>query len=124
MITLDTITLPADLLWIDEYKWSGIAQQTDIMQDGAVVVQADAQQTGRPVTLQGGDNFGWIDKATLESLRTLARNPGLEITLTMHDGVARNVVFTGDRLVAEAVVEYSETDPGDYYSVTLYLMEL
>lgn len=124
MITLDDITLADDLLWIDEYKWSGIAQQTDIMQDGAVVVQADAQQTGRPITLQAGDNFGWMDKATTELLRDKARQPGLQMTLTMHDGVVRNVVFTGDRLVANQVIDYSETDPGDYYSVTLYLMEL
>ncbi len=124
MITLDNITLPDDLLWIDEYKWSGVQQQTDIMADGAVVVQADAQQTGRPITLQGGDNFGWIDRATLELLRLKARDAGLQMTLTMHNGVTHNVVFTADRLSATPVVDYSNPANDDYYTITLYLMEL
>ena len=123
-ITLDSIVLPEDLIWIDEYQWSGVQQQTDIMADGAVVVQADAQQTGRPITLRGGDNFGWIDKATLESLRTMARTAQAEYTLTLHDAVERNVVFTGDRLQAEQVVERSDSDDTDFYIATLYLMEL
>ena len=124
MITLDGITLPEDLIWLDEYKWSGVAQQEDIMADGAVVVQADAQQTGRPITLAGGDNFGWIAKSTLESLRTLSRTAGSEYTLVLNDGSERNVVFTGERLTAEPVVEHNTPADTDYYVATLYLMEL
>ncbi len=124
MITLDAITLPADLIWLDEYKWSGVAQQEDIMADGAVVVQADAQQTGRLITLAGGDNFGWIAKSTLESLRTLSRTAGSEYTLVLNDGSERNVVFTGERLSAEQAYEHSYPEDDHPYIVTLYLMEL
>lgn len=124
MITLNLIDLPADLIWLDEYKWSGVAQQVDVMADGAVVVQADAQQTGRTITLAGGDNFGWIDKTTLEQLRTLALSAGQEMTLTLHDGSSRNVVFTGERLSAEQVYEHSFPDGGHPYVITLNLMEL
>ncbi|MCK9172758.1 MAG: hypothetical protein RBR03_09115 [Desulfuromonas thiophila] len=123
-IVLDSLTLPDDLLWIDEYKWSGVAQQVDILADGAVVVQADAQQTGRLITLQGGDDFGWLDRTTLEALRLLAAAPGAQYSLTLHDGTPRNVVFTGDRLTAAPVVDYSAPAASDVYSVTLYLMEL
>jgi hypothetical protein len=122
-MTLDAITLPADLLWLDEYKWSGVAQQVDIMADGSVVVQADAQQTGRAITLAGGDDFGWIDRATLELLRAKAGQPGLEMTLTLGDGV-HNVVFSGERLTAEPVYAVSDPDAAHPYVVTLYLMEL
>ena len=98
MIQLDDITLPEDLIWIDEYQWSGVAEQIDIMSDGAVVVQADAQQTGRPITLRGGDNFGWIFKSVLEQLFALSRQAVLEMTLTLNDGSTHNVVFTGERV--------------------------
>ena len=124
MITLGAIELPADLLWIDEYKWSSVAQQVDIMADGAVVVQAEAQQTGRPITLAAGDNFGWISKATLELLRTAANAPGTEYTLTLNDASTRNVVFTGNRLEAEQIYEHSHPEDGHPYKITLYLMEL
>ncbi len=124
MITLGGIELPADLIWLDEYKWSGVVQQEDIMADGAVVVQADAQQTGRLITLAGGDNFGWIAKSTLESLRTLSRTAGSEYTLVLNDGSERNVVFTGERLTAEQAYEHSYPEDDHPYIVTLYLMEL
>ena len=118
MITLDNITLA------DAPARPAYASGTLNLADGAVVVQADAQQTGRPITLQGGDNFGWIDKATLELLRLKARDAGLQMTLTMHNGVTHNVVFTADRLSATPVVDYSNPANDDYYTVTLYLMEL
>lgn len=123
-ITLDAIALPADLLWLDEYQWSSVSQQVDIMADGAVVVQADAQQTGRPITLAGGDNFGWMDRATLELVRAKANIAGQQMTLTLNDGGAHNVVFTGDRLTADPIYEHSYPETTHPYKVTLHLMEL
>lgn len=123
-ITLDAIALPADLLWLDEYQWSSVAQQVDVMADGAVVVQADAQQTGRLITLAGGDNFGWMDRTTLELVRAKANLAGEQMTLVLNDGISRNVVFTGDRLTAEQVYEHSHPEDAHPYKVTLYFMEL
>ena len=124
MIKLSEIELPDDLIWVDEYKWSGVAQQVDVLVGGAVVVQADAQQTGRLITLAGGDNFGWVSKDTLELLRTLSRQTDTEMTLTLNDGSEHNVIFTGDRLHAEQVFEHSFPDDEHPYVLTLYLMEL
>ncbi len=124
MIQLDDITLPEDLIWIDEYQWSGVAEQIDIMSDGAVVVQADAQQTGRLITLRGGDNFGWIFKNVLEQLFALSRQAVLEMTLTLNDGSTHNVVFTGERIKADQVYEHSDPEDDHPYIVTLYFMEL
>lgn len=123
MNTLDDIQLPTDLIWLDEYRWSGVQQQEAIMADGAIVVQADAQQTGRTITLAGGDNYGWVDKATLELLRLKAQSAGLQMTL-VHNGTTRNVIFTAERLTAQPVYEHSYPDESHPYSVTLYLMEL
>lgn len=123
MIQLETVTLPDDLLWLNEYQWTPVAQQVSIMADGAVVVQADAQQTGRPITLTGGDDFGWIRRDQLETLRGMAAQAGQVYTLTLHDGSTRSVMFTGDRLRAEPVYQHSDPDTDHPYSVTLYLME-
>ncbi len=124
-MTLDDITLPDDLLWLDRYKWSGVAQQEDVMADGSLVIQADTQQTGRPITLQGGDNFGWISKAVIDALRAKAVQAGLQMSLTLPgETTPRNVVFTGERFIAEPVVDYATPDDGDYYTCTLYLREM
>jgi len=89
-----------------------------------VVVQADAQQTGRLITLRGGDNFGWIFKNVLEQLFALSRQAVLEMSLTLNDGSTHNVVFTGERIKADQVYEHSDPEDDHPYIVTLYFMEL
>lgn len=128
MITLTyndtTIELPDDLLWPNKYKWSAVKQEETVLNDGSIAVEADAQQTGRLITIMAGDNFGWIKRSDLDQVKVLEAQAGLQMTLTMHDGVERNVVFTGDRLTAEPVIEYAEDAPDDYFIANYYFMEL
>lgn len=124
MITLNGIDLSEDLLWIDQYKWSSVEQNEQVMSDGSVVVQADAQQTGRKITLKGGDNFGLLKKSKLDAVAAFEAQAELQMTLTLNDGLPRNVVFTGDRLTAGPLIDYNTPDDDDDYTVTLYFMEL
>ena len=124
MITLAGISLTSDLLWADEYDWTTISQQEDIMSDGSVVVQADAQQTGRPITLLGGDTFGYVAKSVVDSISTLANNPGLEMELILNDGSTHNVIFTENRFTAEQACDNNNPSADFLYFISLFLMEL
>jgi hypothetical protein len=124
MISLDALALTSDLLWIDEYTWTTIAQQEDVMADGSVVIQAEAQQTGRPITLLGGDTFGWVKKSVVESLKALAETPNLLMTLTLNDASTFTVVFTKDRFTAATVCDNNNPDSEFLYTISLYLMVL
>jgi len=127
MITLTynatVIDLPDDLLWVDEYRWSPVAPQETVTLDGALLVQAMAQQAGRPITLEGGSDYAWIKKNVLEALRVLEATPGAEMTLTIRED-EYTVIFTGDRLRADPVWPIADPDDDQPYAVTLYLREV
>jgi hypothetical protein len=124
MITLDALTLPADLIWTDEYRWNPVAQQENVTLDGALVVQAMAQQTGRPITLAGGEDYAWVRRSLLEQLRAKANTPEQEMTLTLNDGSEHTVIFTGDRMSADPVWTVSDPDDDQPYVVTLFFREV
>lgn len=123
MISLDALQLPDDLIWTDRYRWSPVSQQKTLTLAGSMIVQEAAQTAGRPITLAGTANSAWISKTNLDSLQAMAEAPEAVYTLTLHDGSTRAVMFTGDRLVADPVADYSLPDDGDYYYLTVFLME-
>jgi hypothetical protein len=124
MITLDALSLPADLIWTDEYRWSPVAQQENITLSGALVIQTMAQQSGRPITLTAGEGHAWTSRSLLDQVRAKANDGGLEMTLTLNDGVARQVVFTGERFTADSVWPVSDPETTQPYVVTLYFREV
>ena len=74
-LTLDSITLPTDLIWIDEYAWTPVKQSINTAVNGGLIIEAAAALAGRPITLQGGDDYAWASKATLELLRLKQATP-------------------------------------------------
>jgi len=124
MISLDALDLTADLLWVNEYAWSSVGQVEDVMSDGSVVVQSESQQTGRLITLVGGDTFGYVTKAVVDQLRVKSESPGLQMTLTLNDARTFNVVFVDDRFKAQTVADHNNPSSDYLYSLSLYLMVL
>ena len=122
-ITLDSITLPPDLLWTDEYQYTPVKQSINTAVDGSLVIEAAAALTGRPITLQGGDDYAWCSKATLELLRLKQAQPGLVMTLTLLS-VAHNVIFMQPGITAKPVLDYSNPEATDWYAVTLKFLEV
>lgn len=123
-LTLDAITLPSDLIWVDEYDYSPVRQTVATAVDGTLIVEVAAQQKGRIITLQGGADYAWIDKATLDSIRAKYIQPGLVMTLTLR-GVSYSVIFAQpDGLKAALVVDYSNPDSTDFYTLTLKFIEV
>ena len=48
---LDTVTLPDDFLWVNEFGWSPVAQRTERTLTGALVVHEAQQSYGAPLSL-------------------------------------------------------------------------
>lgn len=123
-ITLDAIALPDDLIWIDEYAYTPVTQTTSTAVDGSLIIEAAAQIKGRPITLQGGDDAAWIDRAMLELIRAKQYQAGLSMTLTMR-GVNYTVLFVQPGgIEAKPIIDYNLPVTADWYSLTLKFIEI
>jgi hypothetical protein len=124
-ISLDAIALPAGLEWIDEHDWSPVTQVVKKTLTGALVISEQAQLKGRNITLQGDPETTWVTKTDLDQLLTKANTADLAMVLDYH-GTSYNVMFLRDQTAIEArlIVPFSNPQSGDYYSLTLRLMEV
>lgn len=124
-MTLDTVTLPLGLLWADEYNWHAVGQKSAYTLTGALVVESAGKQAGRHITLAGGEDYGWVQRATLDALYALAAIPGKVMTLTLPDARTYQVMFRHHdegAISAEALLQKCIQAADDYYVVTIYLM--
>jgi hypothetical protein len=122
-LTLDAITLPPDLMWVDEYAYTPVKQTINTAVDGALIIEAAAALAGRPITLQGGDDYAWVDRSTLESLRVKQALPGQIMTLVLL-GVSHSVLFMQPGITAKQIIDYSNPENIDWYAVTLKFIKV
>lgn len=125
--SLDTITIP-DLHWIDEIGWTPVAQSDDERSlTGALMIDIGEKQAGRPITLVGGKNWGWMIYETLTQLMAFAAVAGKEMTLTIGTRTF-NTMFRhsdGDPIEATPVIQQNPPEPEDNYrDVVIRLMEV
>ena len=119
------MTLPADMIWVDEFNWSPVQRATEFSLAGALIVDIAERQAGRPITLQGADNAGWMHRSALLALYALAADPAVASrALTLADGRVFTVAFDDDPIEAEPVIDYNINDAADWYVVTLKLIEV
>lgn len=124
MTTLDAITLPDDLLWIDEYAHTPVKQTVSTAVDGTLIIEAATQTKGRPITLQGGADYGWVTRTVLEQVRAKQYQAGLQMTLVVR-GNYYNVLFAQPGgIEAKPVIDYNNPDGTDVYTVTLKFFEV
>jgi hypothetical protein len=126
-ITLDDIILPPDLHWDDEFDWTPVAQAVDYTLAGALEIQVGTRLAGRPITLVGGEGKAWTTRATVLLLQAKAALPGEEMTLTLNDARTFTVAFRhgdGQPVEARPIIPYNTPAAGDYYALTLRLMEV
>lgn len=73
-----TLTLAAnaargdDFTWPDEFAWTAVQTTTSFSWTGALMIDRGIKLAGRPITLQGGDTWGWIARATVQQLQAWA----------------------------------------------------
>ena len=116
-----TLALPDDLDWIDEYAHRPVAMSVGFTLTGRAHVESVAYVTGRPITLQADQSSAWIDRASLDTLKTWEATAGLVLVLTLRT-VPRNVMFDSRQspgAEARPLIIYSDPASGDYYVSTL-----
>jgi len=128
-ILLAGLNLPCDLEWVDEYGWSPVQSSSNVAINGALVFERSKQMTGRPITLQGGEGFGWMTRAQIIQLVAIADDIALgPHTLRMPDGVEYTVHFRHDggtpAISATPLYPLVPPDDTDLYVVTIRLIEV
>ena len=123
---LDTVTLPDDLLWQNEFEWNQNTQSQDRTLSGALVVQTAARLYGRPIRLVGGTTGGWITRATAKAIRALEADPVKVMTLTgLNDEAPLAVMFdrsNGPAFESQMIMRFANPDDQTWYSCALRLI--
>ncbi len=121
-VTLNSIELPDDTIWQDEFDWTAVAQSVETDITGGLVVEHTAGLSGRPVTL----HLGWINRSTLEDIETLRDDPDQPVmVLNLSDGRMLNVLFRhydGVPIEAMPVIERPFYIEEDIFDVILKLI--
>lgn len=122
--SLNGISLPADLVWSDEFAWTPVEQAKTYTLDGALLVESQVRQAGRPITLSGGEDRGWVTRDVVALLYALAQTVKDDLALTLADGRQFTCAFRHGEGAIEArpVVPLGPPGSGDYYTLTLRLM--
>lgn len=128
MIKLDDVVLPDGLWWADELNWCPVEQSAEYSLAGSLVIDHGTKLAGRPITLVGGENFGWTDRETVLALKEMEATSGIEMTL-IYGSRTFDVMFDlagGPAVTATPIVQHvdGETDDAIYYSLTIKLMEI
>lgn len=90
-----TVELPGDLEWIDKYSWTSVYDDVNYTITGALVVSTSRKQTGRFITLSGGEDFGWLTEEQVEGIYRLIED-GEDINLVLDDNTSFVVRFRYD----------------------------
>ena len=128
MITLThagiTVELPGDLFWTDRYSWRSVTSSAEYTLTGALVVEYDQRQAGRPITLEGDTTRAWMGRATADTLQAWANTPAAVMQLDWH-GETHTVEWrhSDGALDVRAVRELLPHDSEDRVIATLRLME-
>lgn len=90
--TNESLSLPQDLHWKDEFEWHAVAQSTpEYTLSGSLIIQQGVKQAGRPITLSG--EWAWLDLKTIRTLSSWCDEPELKLQLTHYDGRVFQVAF-------------------------------
>lgn len=121
--TLGSIQIPRGLVWSDEFSWHAVSKATDYSITGALLIDVGVKQAGRTITLEGSETAGWLTRATLQALYTLAQAPDADHLLTLADGRTFTVQFAPDQPIDAAPIARPELPPADFpYVATVRLI--
>lgn len=123
-IVLGGVTLSPSLLWEDRDSFSQVAQTTKRTLGGGLVVYHQPLSGGRPITLTATEDTGWITRAMLDSLQSMALSAGSVYTLNLH-GFLANVMFRHHEPPAVSFVPLQPRAvplSGDFYTGQIKLL--
>lgn len=78
----NTVYLPKELIWQDEFSWDPVAQAYEYSVEGNFLIQESKKKKGRHITLVGHNDMAWIDREDMKILVAMRDITGLKMTLT------------------------------------------
>lgn len=123
-IALDSINLPADLLWADEFEWTPTESASEYSVDGALIIDVGTKRAGRPITLEADDDRAWIDRTTLQALHALTTPANRVMTLALRGATYGVVWRPGVDPINATPIFPVVPSPDLFYVVTLRLTEI
>ena len=124
MIVLDGISLPAGLVWSDEFAAAAVAQTIRRTLDGSMVVFFGPLQQGLPITLESLPDQGWLTRAQVQAVKRRADGPG-GVYLLNPRGQTWQVMFRhheAPAFEATPLIPLANPGAGDFYLATVKLM--
>lgn len=118
-VTLNGLLLPDDLIWRDEFDWAPVEQVVTPTLSGALLVEETPKPEGRPITL-----VGHCPRATVLSVKALEAQVAQLMTLTLLDGLQREVFWRRPGVVATPLIEMADPEAGEPYALTLNFTEV
>lgn len=124
-ITLDTLTLPDELMWVDEFAWGTVRFNAKRTVLGRLVLLGNnvMGNSGRLITLESDNS--WILRSDLLILRNWTDEIDKDMVLKLHDGTLFSCRFRfWDTPCIEASPIVSTAFPTNdtYYKLTLKLV--
>ncbi|WP_299735673.1 hypothetical protein [uncultured Endozoicomonas sp.] len=122
---LDDITLPDDLLWVNEFDWNPVEQNIERSLTGALLVQESELKQGRSIILSGNGEAGWVSRLMVKNLFALCKAANKTMTLTLPDSRQFTVIFdrsNGAPVEAQQVLPFAYPEDSDQYLLTLRLL--
>ena len=124
LMKLGNVALPNGLQWVDEFTNVSTLQSSARTLDGGLVVFHRQLIGGKLITLESLNDTGWVNRTTLQGLRTLADAVGTSYILEIRD-TQYTVIFrhADGALDAEPVFPTGNNPPSNtYYLVKIRLM--
>lgn len=127
--TLQTIVLPNDLLWADEFEWSAVESTNTYTLTGSLIVEQGVKQAGRPISLRAEPDMAWVTRATVDQLRAAAAIAGRQFQLVLeypNDTRTFLVIFdtTSNPISAAPVKGFPGHLASDFFRVELKFLEI
>ncbi len=121
---LDTMALPDNLLWVNEFDWTPVAQSTDRSLTGSLIVSESLMTYGRSIVLGDGEN-SWLTLSELNALFAMTKTLQKKMFLTLPGGRECTVIFDrseGSPIEAQQVIPLSEPSEDHLYAVVIRLL--
>lgn len=124
MIKLNTIELPDDLEWPNEFTHEPVGQTVTPTLTGALIIEPQLKPEGRPITLQSNGG-SWASRSLVQQLAELNRTTE-PMTLTIY-GQAYTVMWDREEdtsFKAVPIMRFAEPGEHPFYYITLRLLEV
>lgn len=128
-VTQSIVTLPNDMYWVDEHKWTAAVSKPTYSLTGALIIETAAKLQGRPITLDPKDDMAWMSRADVSTLLGWASTPKRRFKLELEYPNDTRVFYVAFRhevtaLEAMPVKDFPQHAVDDWFKVTLRFVEV